>query len=127
MATAKGKVRIDLAAIDTITLTNLETNPDFDGATDAATQSDRTKLATDQGSVATALAAVNEGDIAAWEVLIPAPVLTLVVAVVEAETTLARSGRGQRGHRPDRPADGGRELRRRPRGPVDLPALARPC
>ncbi len=92
VATAKGKVRTDLAAIDTTTLTNLETNPDFDGATDPATLSDRNKLATDQGSVATAVAAVNEGDLAAWEVLIPAPVLSLVVAVVEAETTLAQLG-----------------------------------
>ena len=92
VATAKGKVRADQAAIDTTTLTNLETNPDFDGATDPATLADRNKLTTDQGNVATALAAVDEGAIAAWEVLIPGPVLSLVVSVVEAETTLAQLG-----------------------------------
>ena len=90
--TAKGKVRTDQANIDTTTLTALEANPDFDGATDASTQADRTKLTTDQGTLTTALGAVDEAALGAWEVLIPAPVMALVVAVVEAESTLARLG-----------------------------------
>ncbi len=92
VATAKTKVRADLAAIDATTLTNLQTIPDFDGDTDPATSSDRAKLTTDQASVASAVAGVDETKIAAWEVLIPASVMSLLVAVVEAESTLGDLG-----------------------------------
>ena len=123
VALAKGKVRGDLAAIDTIALTNLETKPDFDGSTDPATQTDRDNLITDRASLVTKQAAVKEGDIAAWEVLIPAPVLKPGGGRGRGGDHPGPAGRGQRGHRPGRPEDGGGELRRRPRGPVDLRAV----
>jgi len=90
--TAKGKVRADQSAIDTTTLTALETDPDFDAGTDPSTQSDRTKLANDQAAVVTAVGAVDYVALDDWEVLIPQAVLDLVVAVVEAESTLATWG-----------------------------------
>jgi hypothetical protein len=92
--TYSAQLRTDQAALDTIAFRAYESNPDYDPATDtsAAAVAARAKITADETALTAAQGTLATGqpDIDNWEVLIPDPVMQLVVAVTEAETTIAR-------------------------------------
>ena len=92
--THSAQLRTDQAALDTIAFNAYESNPDYDPATDtsAAAVAARANITADETALTTAKGTLATGqpDIDHWEVLIPDPVMQLVVAVAEAETTIAR-------------------------------------
>jgi hypothetical protein len=89
--TAKTQLRTDQATLDSIAFNAYQSNPDFDPETDPSAAAARTAIANDQTALTTAEGALEAGqaDIDSWQVLIPEAVMQLVVAVTEAETTIA--------------------------------------
>ncbi len=89
--TAKTQLRTDQATLDSIAFNAYQSNPDFDPETDPSAAAARTAIANDQIALTTAEGALEAGqaDIDNWQVLIPQAVMQLVVAVTEAETTIA--------------------------------------
>jgi trimeric autotransporter adhesin len=88
---AKTQLRTDQASLDSIAFAAYGSNPDFDPETDPSAAAARTAIANDETALATAAAtlAAGQADIDNWQVLIPEAVMQLVVAVTEAETTIA--------------------------------------
>lgn len=88
---AKAQLRTDQASLDSIAFAAYESNPDFDLETDPSAAAARTAIANDKTALATAEStlAAGQADIDNWQVLIPEAVMQLVVAVTEAETTIA--------------------------------------
>jgi hypothetical protein len=88
---AKTQLRTDQASLESIAFAAYESNPDFDPETDPSATAARTAIANDKTALATAEAtlAAGQADIDNYQVLIPEAVMQLVVAVIEAETTIA--------------------------------------
>jgi len=88
---AKAQLRTDQASLDAIAFAAYASNPDFDPETDPSTAAARTAIGNDNTALATAASTLAAGQAAIdnWQVLIPDAVMQLVVAVTEAEKTIA--------------------------------------
>ncbi len=88
---AKAQLRTDQASLDTIAFAAYASNPDFDPETDPSTAAARTAIGNDNTALATveSTLAASQAGIDNWQVLIPDAVMQLVVAVTEAERTIA--------------------------------------
>ena len=89
--TAKAQLRTDRASLDAIAFAAYQSNPDFDPETDPSAAAARTAISNDQAALTSAetTLAASQADIDNWQVLIPEAVMQLVVAVTQAETTIA--------------------------------------